>query len=482
MSNVFQLPPIFMAGIAAYIVFYHLLLYFRLRTEQRESLSFAITCFLITIFDCVCAGLYSAANISEGAFWLRAQFVITLLIAISFVWFVFDYLKKPGRLAKWIFTPFFCFIAVFAILDQSGLILQMDQPAVKVITITPTIQVIYYEVESGPLKIVGELGVFVDMGYLLWISVQRYRTGRHAEALPLVWGLAGFFACVTSDILVVSGLYLWVYMTEYGFLFLAVVMTVRLSNVIVDSRGKYRQLFEDAVKISEMKANLLDFTTHELKTPLVPIIGWAEFLEKGLAKGKKVADLVGPEEVASIAKAARRLIKIIERFLDLGFLESKEFKLHKEACDVQDILQRAIESVSLQAQADNVAISLDARPCQLYCDPFRIEQVFTNILSNAIKYSAAHSSVHITMEVTTTNCTISFIDQGRGFAPEDIEKACRPYWKKSPTGKKGLRASHGLGLYLSKLIAEAHGGEICISSPGLGKGSTVSISLPLGSN
>ncbi len=480
MLTFFQVAPAVMAGVAFYVGSYYLLMYLRLGTQQRVNLTFALTCMSIGMYDVFCMGLYTATSIVEGAFWLRAQFVATLAIATFFLWFIFDYLEYPKKRIKWGLSAYFTSVAILALFDQGGWILDMASPAMKIISLPPALQVVYYEVGSGPVKFATEMLIIAEMWFTFWIATQYYRSGHQKEARPLLWAQIGFFACATNDILVVSGIYQGLYLTEYAFICIIVFMTATLSSTVVDSLRRNRQLLEDAVKLSEMKTDLVTFATHELKTPLVPIVGWAEFLRSGLARGKKLEELMGPQEVESIANAAQRLTKIIETFLDMGHVESKAFALHKQPCQITDLVTTAIANVRLHAQGANIAIHNGVQGAQINCDQFRIEQVFTNVISNAIKYSPPGTRVRITSEMARGYYIISFHDQGAGFTPEDLEHIWRPFHRGIPAQNPGPIASHGIGLYLAKVIVDLHGGTICISSPGPGQGSTVTITLPLG--
>ena len=143
-----------------------------------------------------------------------------------------------------------------------------------------------------------------------------------------------------------------------------------------------------------------------------------------------------------------------------------------------DLVRRAIENVNLSAQIAEITIHNDVEDVTLNCDPFRIEQVFINILSNAIKYSPASTEVWVTSVTTGNSWEVSFQDQGFGFTPEDIQKVFRPFWRGHLKPGGNVISSTGIGLYLAKVIVERHGGTIALLSLGGNQGTTVKIILP----
>ncbi|HMF30896.1 MAG TPA: sensor histidine kinase [Candidatus Lokiarchaeia archaeon] len=480
MVNGFQIAPALLAGVALYVAAFHLMLYFRIGKTQRVNLTFAILCLVLGVYDILCTGLYISTSVGEGFYWQQAQFVAEGISCIAFLCFSMEFTAHTDRRVLIIFSLYMLCVSILAIFDPIGLVLQPNVPEVKVIQIAPDLQVIYYEVASGPVKSATYFVLIIGFCYAFWLAIRYYRHDHQKEARPLLFSIGVLFACAFNDILVVSGVYQWVYMSEYGFIGFVILMTTALSNTVVDSVRSYRQLFEDAVAISEMKSNLITFATHELKTPLVPIVGWAELLKSALAKGTKLDDLMGQREVDSIVNSAHRLTKIIETFLDMGYLESKELSLHKQDCQLPELITDAIESVNLLAQSTNITLLNDVQGAQIYCDQFRIEQVFINILSNAIKFSPPGTEVHISSEIKGDFCVITFQDQGKGISPDDLENVWRPFWKKSPENPGEVLSSSGIGLYLSKVIVEQHGGTVRISSPGPNLGTSVMVSLPLG--
>ncbi|OLS13839.1 MAG: sensory transduction histidine kinase [Promethearchaeota archaeon CR_4] len=239
-----------------------------------------------------------------------------------------------------------------------------------------------------------------------------------------------------------------------------------------------KELLEKSLQISEMKSNLITFASHELKTPLVPIMGWSELIENSLKKGKSLDKMINLGDIESITRSAKKLSKIIDNFLDVGRIQSNRMELHKNEQSTADLMERAIESVTPLAKTFNITIHNDLQNQSLYIDGFRIEEVFTNILSNAIKYSPPKSNVWITSERLEGIYIVSIRDQGEGFTSEQLQDVWHPFSTSYLVKSDSPFPGTGVGLYLSKSIVELHDGKIEISSAGRKQGSTIKITLP----
>jgi two-component system CheB/CheR fusion protein len=228
-----------------------------------------------------------------------------------------------------------------------------------------------------------------------------------------------------------------------------------------------------------MKSNLISFVSHELKTPIVPILGWSQLMQKALDQGLDLNKVIEKEGVEGIIRSSNRLSTIINNFLDLDRLERGSIHLEKQPWPVITLLDNAIKEVKDSAQVKMISIKNSCENLTLDVDAFRIERVFINILTNAIKYSETNTSVEIYSEKEETKFHIYFQDQGYGFTAEELRDIWQPfttaYLRKKNTSSTGT----GIGLRLSKGIIEEHSGHIEISSPGPDKGSTIKITFPL---
>ncbi len=148
--NTLSVPVAGIAGITLYVGLYHLLIYMKRQIKKRTDLTFFITCFAMTIYDLLCLGAYNNTGLEKGFVWQRWQVATLSLIGATFVWFVVDYAQWKSKRIRNLFSLFFVCGALFALLDNSGLSWQVDQPAIKEIVLPFHLAVTYYEVIPGP--------------------------------------------------------------------------------------------------------------------------------------------------------------------------------------------------------------------------------------------------------------------------------------------------------------------------------------------
>jgi len=260
---------------------------------------------------------------------------------------------------------------------------------------------------------------------------------------------------------------------------------VVISSVIDISEQKKAEeamqiLLADTRKVSDMKTSIITFATHELKTPLIPIIGWTELIKRALDNGQDLNEVVTAENLDAILRNAERLHQMINDFLDVGQIESARLDLDLEWTDLHEIVEHASRATAYQAETSNIAFHDEISELILFVDQSRIEQVFINLFSNAIKYSPPNTEVWVRAWTDGDNATITVEDQGYGFTAEELEDVMQPFSKSVLRSKSDhVFSGTGVGLYICKGIVERHGGTITITSPGENQGSTVAIILPL---
>ncbi len=248
----FSISALIMAGITIYVGLSYLLIYFQ-QPQRRENRTFALMCVSTGLYDIFCAGLYSATSVTQGAQWQRAQVIALALASIALLWFIIDYTAhKPGRWAR-VLTVYFALAAIVGVIDRGRLTWLVDQPVVKNIRLPFGLAATYYEVTPGPLTNLQSVMGVVLFIYILWISVCFYRSGRQKQAAPLLATMAVLFAGTLNDICVSSGLYQFIYLIEYAYTGIVLLMTCSLTTAIIqaaqsqdalrESEEKYRALF-----------------------------------------------------------------------------------------------------------------------------------------------------------------------------------------------------------------------------------------------
>jgi signal transduction histidine kinase len=235
---------------------------------------------------------------------------------------------------------------------------------------------------------------------------------------------------------------------------------------------------EELQRALQARDDLLSICSHELRTPISSMKLQTQFVKYQMEKNDPNA-LTQTRMLEIIEQSDRqldRLTKLIEDMLDFSRLNSGRFNLTKEEFDLHNLVVNLLDTFKTQLKANQceLTLSVDAeRPILVYWDAHRIEQLIGNLLTNAIKYG---SRKPIDMRIyTQPNATcIQIRDQGMGIGPVDVERIFRPYERAISVSKiSGL----GLGLYISKKIAEAHGGSITVESLA-GIGSTFTTVIP----
>ena len=226
----FSILPLVVGGVMFYVGVSHLLIC-RRRTRRRRDCMFALSCFSMCLYDVFCAGLYSAQSCMEGLIWQQVQIAMLGMFSICFLWFVADYtsLVDPGF--KWVFSAFFLFCALMAA-SGSDLVLRADTPSIKQITLPFGLEARYHEVAPGPLLHLQSVAGIFAFGYIIWSAIKYYQTGNRKRAKRLLQGVAIFLVGVANDMAVSAGVYSFVYLLEYTFLAIVLVMAAFLSREV----------------------------------------------------------------------------------------------------------------------------------------------------------------------------------------------------------------------------------------------------------
>ena len=245
-------------------------------------------------------------------------------------------------------------------------------------------------------------------------------------------------------------------------------MKVRLPDTRYDDEiGRLcktiNQMAEDLAETERLKNEFISSVSHELRTPLTSIRGWVETIsnidDPTNENYRRGLSIIGTE--------TDRLYTMVEELLDFSRLQNGI----KMNCEVLDFV----------AEATDAALFVEARIRQegmqlvypVWADPARLRQVFVNLFDNAIKYSEPGGTIFLTLSRTPVTVSASIRDQGRGIAPDDLEKVKQKFFK----AKNSVRGS-GIGLAVVDEIVGTLGGKFDIAST-LGQGTTVTVTLPV---
>lgn len=224
-----------------------------------------------------------------------------------------------------------------------------------------------------------------------------------------------------------------------------------------------------------MQKEFINIAAHELRTPIMPILGDAEYMERQFSTKAEPAHLDN-EQIRSIIRNAKRLDRLASDILDVTKIESKSLKLHKELFNLDDVLVAAVHDVKQQIAnnsdlRDKIEVLYKPTNVDIIADKGRLNQVISNLLSNAVKFSE-RGSISVDVQRSETKVTVSVRDAGLGIDSEILPRLFSKFASKSENGT-------GLGLFISRSIVEAHGGKIWASNNGIGPGATFTFFIPL---
>ncbi|HEY2681605.1 MAG TPA: PAS domain S-box protein [Candidatus Udaeobacter sp.] len=235
-----------------------------------------------------------------------------------------------------------------------------------------------------------------------------------------------------------------------------------------------RHALERAEAEARMKDEFLASLSHELRTPLNAIFGWANILRTSddsveIAEGLEI-----------IERNARAQTKMIEDLLDMSRIISGKVRLDVQRVDLTSVINSTIESVKPMAAAKQIRLTsvLDPVAGPVSGDPARLQQILWNLLTNALKFTQKSGRVHVVLERINSQLEISVHDNGRGIPPDFLPYVFHRFRQADASTTREQRGL-GLGLAIVKNLTELHGGSVSAKSPGVNKGATFIIALPM---
>lgn len=228
-------------------------------------------------------------------------------------------------------------------------------------------------------------------------------------------------------------------------------------------------------KIMEIKDRFISVATHELRTPLISIKGYIDFL---LSEKLNVTT----ESIESSLKVVRRntdrLINLTDDLLDIQRIKSGQISLNLKSQDLINLINHCIEEIQpfLDKKKQNFNLKIPESPLKVRVDSVRLSQIIMNLLNNATKFTPEGGDITLTMKEKDGYIQVEVSDNGIGIRDEDLEKVFKPFSDiKKPTYIKGT----GLGLSVTKGLVDAHGGTIWVNSNGEGRGTAFTFTLPI---
>jgi PAS domain S-box-containing protein len=231
----------------------------------------------------------------------------------------------------------------------------------------------------------------------------------------------------------------------------------------------------EAEQANRIKDEFLAVLSHELRSPLNPILGWTKLLQSGRLDAAKTE-----EALSTIERNAKLQSQLIEDLLDISRIMRGKLSLNSEPTDLALVISAAAETVRLAAEAKQIQIemSLASKVPLISGDPGRLQQVVWNLLSNAVKFTPDHGRIDIQLTQVGHQARLQVIDTGKGIAPGFLPFVFE-YFRQEDGSTTRKFGGLGLGLAIARQIVEMHGGTISASSAGEGKGCTFTVRLPL---
>ncbi len=238
-----------------------------------------------------------------------------------------------------------------------------------------------------------------------------------------------------------------------------------------EAENKARRAAEEA---NRAKDEFLAMVSHELRNPLSAILGWAAILNRGDTPVERVK-----QAYEVIERNARAEARLVESLLDSSRIVAGQLRLDSERVDLPGLLETVIDSV--RPAADSKAIKLEivsAGEIMLIGDSGRLHQVFSNLLTNAVKFTPRGGLIQIRVTRSGSQAQIQVIDNGEGIDPDFLPHIFDRFRQaESTAGRK--HGGLGLGLAIVRELVHAHGGRVTAESPGKGHGSTFTVALPI---
>ncbi|MBW4550767.1 MAG: DUF4118 domain-containing protein [Aphanocapsa sp. GSE-SYN-MK-11-07L] len=232
---------------------------------------------------------------------------------------------------------------------------------------------------------------------------------------------------------------------------------------------------EAAEQANRIKDEFLAVLSHELRSPLNPILGWSKLLQKGKLDAAKTK-----QALATIERNAQLQAELIDDLLDVARILRGKLSLTVSAVNLTTTIHSAIETVRLAAEAKSITIKphLESELGSVAGDPTRLQQVVWNLLSNAVKFTPAGGLVEVHLEQVEQQVQFTVTDNGKGIGPEFLPHVF-DYFRQADSTTTRKFGGLGLGLAIVRQIVELHGGTIWAESQGEGLGARFTVQLPL---
>ncbi|ELS03387.1 signal transduction histidine kinase [Xenococcus sp. PCC 7305] len=248
-------------------------------------------------------------------------------------------------------------------------------------------------------------------------------------------------------------------------------------NPVVQLKKRLAILQTEKEQLQTAVANKEEYFSHlnhELRSPIAAILGFARMLKDEIYGSLNAKQM---QYVSAALTTGEHLLDLVNDYLDIAKINANREELYCENLPVEDICQASLAIVEEKARAKELELVLNMAEDVDFCfaDKLRLKQILVNLLTNAVKFTESGS---VTLKVTSDQKMLNFavIDTGIGISPEDSQNLFQPFQQVNNISNRRHKGT-GLGLALSKKLAQLHGGDIVVTSK-LGEGSCFCVSIP----
>jgi two-component system phosphate regulon sensor histidine kinase PhoR len=231
-------------------------------------------------------------------------------------------------------------------------------------------------------------------------------------------------------------------------------------------------------RLEQMRRDFVANVSHEFKTPLTAIQGFAETLLEGALTDRQN----GPRFLQIIKDHAIRLNRLTSDLLRLSLIEAGKVVIERQQLNVHEVIQACVETVSMRAGQKKILLEAEYPPADAsaWGDPSKLREILLNLLDNAIQYTPAGGKIVLGAKQAEAGTTFYVADNGIGISPADQKRIFERFYRVDDARSREVGGT-GLGLSITKHLVEAHGGNISLESDGI-QGSTFSVFLPIPSD
>jgi two-component system sensor histidine kinase ChiS len=440
---------LFIFGSTLMAALYNLGLFLR-RRKNKSTLYFAVVCIIVAI----------------RTLFLGERFIITIFPDFNYI--------AAGKIMHWTFYLYIPFIVLFInsfyneILSKwvvKAAIISVYMYGLLVFIIKPQ----YYMNLILPFEVMTEL-ILVYM--ILKISMLYIRNS--SSDYIMVIGLFALLITRMNDILYEYSIILTGSFAPFGTLIFIIANSYLLAERQSTAVNTAEEMSQKLESLNNLKDEFLAVTSHELKTPLNGIIGLSEILNynssSNLSKDEK-------QNLSLINTSAKRLSNLVDDIMVFSRLKNNEIKLKKSSIDIGKLAESVAKFFKLTINNKHISIVnlIDSDTPQVFGDEERVEQIFFNIVGNAVKFTS-QGSITLFYNIKGDFLEVNIEDTGIGIPEHKLKNIFEIYEQVEGISEK--YGGTGLGLYITKKLVELHGGTIGVTSSA-GKGSKFSFALPL---